>query len=174
MGSAGFDFTVDPPDVDETPLPAEAPVEYVLRVSGMKARAVGRPSGSVVLAADTTVVLDGVSIGKPTDHADAVRILRLLAGRSHSVLTGWHLISEVGERFGVEESIVHFHPRTDEELATYVARTQPFDKAGAYGIQGDDGWLIASVSGSRANVMGLPIRVIVEELEAVGIERSAL
>lgn len=173
LASAGYDFTTDPPDVDETQLPDEPPVEYVIRVSEAKARAVIRPPGAAVLAADTTVVLDGAAIGKPTDDADALRILGSLSGRAHSVLTGWHVVSDLGERFGVEESIVRFNQRSEEELREYVERTSPLDKAGAYGIQGDNGWLIASVTGSRANVMGLPIRVVTDELTALGVVRSA-
>lgn len=174
MASAGYEFTVDPPDVDETQLQDEPPVDYVIRVSESKATAVARPKGSVVIAADTTVVLDGTSIGKPIDDDDAVRILASLSGRTHSVLTGWHIVSDDGERFGVDESLVRFHPHTEEDLLDYVRRTQVLDKAGAYGIQGDKGWLIERVTGSRANVMGLPLKTIVAELDEIGVPRSAL
>ena len=173
MSSAGYDFSVVPPEVDESIIEGESPVDYVVRISESKARAVERGNGDVVLAADTTVVLEGDVIGKPLDAAHAVDILMRLAGRTHSVLTGWHIVSDQGERFGVDESRVRFRPRNEEELVDYVERTQPLDKAGAYGIQGDNGWLIESVAGSRANVMGLPVKTIVRELAELGVERSA-
>jgi len=100
-------------------------------------------------------------------------MLLSLVGRTHSVLTGWSLVSERLRRFGIEESFVTFNDRTEDELREYVSRTEPYDKAGAYAIQGDDGWLISGVSGSRSNVMGLPIREIVEALADFGIKRSA-
>lgn len=171
LSAAGYDFTVRVPDVDETPLPSEEPAALVLRLSGAKAQAVDRTT-EAVLAADTIVVLDGVIIGKPRDHQEAVDILRSLQGRAHSVLTGWTVLCGTEERFGVSESRVVFSDRTDDELAGYVERTQPFDKAGAYALQGDDGWLVTKVLGSRANVMGLPLADIVAALLDVGVERT--
>lgn len=172
LSAAGFDFTVQAPDVDETPLPSEEPAAMVLRLSGAKAAAADR-ADDVVIAADTIVVLDGVIIGKPIDTADAVSILRSLQGRAHSVLTGWTILSGEDERFGVAESRVVFSERSDEELADYVERTEPFDKAGAYALQGDDGWLVREVIGSRANVMGLPLADIVAALMDFGVTRTA-
>jgi len=173
LSAAGFDFETVVPDVDETPLDGEDPSEYVLRLSATKARAVHRGHHDIVLGADTTVVRDGIAIGKPIDEYDALSMLVGLAGRTHAVLTGWSVVGPHGERFGVEESSVTFHERSEDELRGYVQRTQPFDKAGAYALQGDDGWLVAAVEGSRANVMGLPIREIVTALAAFGIDRSS-
>ncbi len=173
LSAAGLTFTVDVPDVDESPLDLEPPAEYVLRLSAAKARAVARNVDDVVLGADTTVVLDGATIGKPRDAADALEMLLSLEGRTHSVLTGWTVIRGESERFGVEESLVTFHHRSRAELRDYVARTEPLDKAGAYALQGDDGWLVERVAGSRANVMGLPIREVVDALANFGIDRSA-
>ena len=173
LGTAGYTFEVIPPEVDETPHVDEQPPEYVLRLSAEKAAAVQAPPGTTVLAADTTVVLDGAPIGKPIDEADALAMLQALNGRTHSVLTGWTILSGIGERFGIAESRVTFTSRTDEELLGYIRRTRPYDKAGAYALQGDDGWLVASVTGSRANVMGLPVGEIVPVLEECGVERSA-
>jgi septum formation protein len=173
LSAAGFTFDVVVPDVDETLLGDEPPAEYVLRLSEEKAAAVPRGPGTVVLAADTTVVLDGRTIGKPDDADHAIAMLSELSGRTHSVLTGWTVAAPDRDRFGIAESRVTFRERSLDELASYVERTQPFDKAGAYGIQGDDGWLIRSVSGSRSNVMGLPVADVVAALEDSGVPRSA-
>ncbi len=174
LRTAGIAFTVVVPDVDESALPGESPADHVLRLSARKAAAVEPQPDTVVLGADTTVVLDGTIMGKPADADHAVAMLTALAGQTHSVLTGWTILGpDGGERFGVEESRVTFHPRSREELRDYVARTSPLDKAGAYALQGDDGWLIANVEGSRANVMGLPLREVVDALTHLGVERSA-
>jgi septum formation protein len=172
LSLAGIAFTTIAPDVDETPLTDETPAEYVLRLSEAKAHAVPRPGDGVVLAADTTVVLNGDIIGKPATAADAVAILTRLVGHTHSVLTGWTITDGERHRFGVDESMVTFNERTHDELVDYVERTQPFDKAGAYALQGDDGWLVSRVSGSRSNVMGLPIKEVVDALKDFGIERT--
>lgn len=172
LSIAGIGFTTIVPDIDESTIAGEEPGEYVLRLSGRKARAVAAGSDDVVLGADTAVVFDGQILGKPATTDEAVSMLTLLQGQTHSVLTGWTITSAASERFGVDESIVVFNERTEEELADYVARTQPFDKAGAYALQGDDGWLVADVRGSRSNVMGLPIKEVVDALRDLGIERS--
>jgi len=172
LSSAGYTFETKVPAVDETPLHDEPPGEYVLRLSAAKAHVVEHARNDVVLGADTTVVLDGESIGKPRDVDDALAMLVRLAGRTHSVLTGWTIVGPDAERFGVEESFVSFHRRSEKELRGYIARTEPFDKAGAYALQGDDGWLIEQVAGSRANVMGLPLKEVVDAFEAFGVRRS--
>ncbi|GMQ98451.1 MAG: nucleoside triphosphate pyrophosphatase YhdE [Acidimicrobiia bacterium] len=172
LRAAGFTFDTIAPDIDESVLDEEAPGEYVLRLGETKAGSVAVATHDVVLGADTTVVLDGAMLGKPADADEAVSMLRSLVGRTHSVLTGWSLMSESMKRFGIEESLVTFNDRTEDELRGYVYRTEPYDKAGAYAIQGDDGWLITGVSGSRSNVMGLPIREIVDALADFGITRS--
>jgi nucleoside triphosphate pyrophosphatase len=173
LTAAGITFDVVVPEVDESPRVDEPPAEYVLRLSEEKVDIViGGTEATVVLGADTTVVLDGGSIGKPTDRDHAVGMLMSMAGRTHSVLTGWTAKSSTARRFGVAESLVTFHERTRRELEAYVDRTQPFDKAGAYALQGDDGWLVAAVRGSRSNVMGLPIGEVVPALVELGVARS--
>ena len=172
LSLAGIEFTAVAPDVDETPLMDEAPAEYVLRLSEVKANSVQRSGDDAVLGADTTVVLAGAIIGKPSTAPEAVSILTALAGETHSVLTGWTITDGETHRFGVEESLVTFNERSHDELVAYVERTQPFDKAGAYALQGDDGWLVANVSGSRSNVMGLPVKEVIEALKGFGIDRS--
>jgi len=172
LGAAGISFDVMVPDVDESLMDGEPPSEYVLRLSDEKASRVPLVDRHVILGADTTVVLDGVSIGKPDDHDHAVSILMSLIGRSHSVLTGWTVRSSMSHRFGITESRVVFNDRSEAEVSEYVDRTRPFDKAGAYALQGDGGFLVSSVIGSRSNVMGLPIGDVVPALEDLGVVRS--
>ena len=172
LSVAGIAFTTIVPEVDETHRADEVPAEYVLRLSEVKAHVVPPSRDHVVLAADTTVVFNGTIIGKPSNASEAVSILSQLAGETHSVLTGWTITDGDTHRFGVEESFVRFNERNHDELVGYVERTQPFDKAGAYALQGDNGWLVAKVTGSRSNVMGLPIKEVVDALRAFGIERS--
>lgn len=171
LSAAGYTFSVSPPEIVEVHLQDEEPAEMVLRLSAAKAAAVA-DEGAVVLAADTVVVRDGMIIGKPADADEAVAILESLSGRVHSVLTGWPVRQREQERFGITESRVVFAARSRDELVDYVARTEPFDKAGAYALQGDDGWLVVEVKGSRSNVMGLPLTDIAEALAAFGVERS--
>lgn len=171
LGSAGYSFRVDIPHVDETQLPGEDPAEMVLRLSANKANAVQRSAHEVVLAADTIVVLDGAVLGKPIDRDDARRMLRELSGRSHVVYTGWTIRHREGERFGVAHSTVTFNALSDDAIASYVDDVDPLDKAGAYAIQADGGRLVRSVTGSRANVMGLPLGDIAAELTDLGVTR---
>ena len=173
MTVAGFTLDVRPPDVDERFLGDEKAAEAVLRIAELKATAVVRAPGEVVLAADTMVVLDGEALGKPVNSDHASRMLTALSGRTHSVLTGWTAIGDVGERFDITESRVTFKELSEEAIASYIADEQPFDKAGAYGIQGEAGRLIDRVVGSRANVMGLPLREVTEALSELGVERSS-
>lgn len=172
LAAAGFTFEVVHPDIDETPLKKEEPAAMVLRLSEAKA-AVAASNDTIVLGADTTVVRDGAMLGKPVDHAEAVQMLVSLEGRTHSVLTGWTVRKGERVEFGITETLVTFRSRTVSELSEHVRETKPMDKAGAYGIQGDDGWLIERVVGSRANVMGLPIGDIAPVLIDLGAARSA-
>jgi len=175
LSAAGYQFDVVHPNVGEEREPGESPDAMVLRLATDKAAAARVDAGpqSVVLGADTVVTVDGDVLGKPGSTEEAVAMLLRLEGRAHQVLTGWAIDAPHGERFGVVESIVRFNPRSEAELRDFVERTDPLDKAGAYAIQADDGWLIASVSGSRSNVMGLPIREVAEALAEVGVARSA-
>jgi septum formation protein len=173
LGTAGFALEARIPDVVETVLDDEPAPETVLRLAQLKADAIGRDASEVVLAADTMVVLDGKAFGKPLDRDNALEMLAELSGRTHSVLTGWVAIGDRGERFGVAETRVTFKELTEESIKAYVDDAEPFDKAGSYGIQGEDGRLIEQVTGSRANVMGLPLREVADALNDLGIVRSA-
>ncbi len=121
--------------------------------------------GLVVLGADTTVVCDGEILGKPVDAADAMRMLRMLAGRTHEVLTGVAVASAAGVVSGVETTLVTFAAMPEGELAAYCATAEPMDKAGAYGIQGYAARWIPRIEGCYFNVMGLPIARVVGMVE---------
>jgi septum formation protein len=149
-------FKVRPVDLDESPLPGESPRDYVLRLATEKAAARVEP-GELVLAADTTVVVDGEILGKPLDDDDACRMLRLLAGREHAVLTGIALQGFSGKAAEVDETLVRFSPLSGAEIDWYVATGEPRDKAGAYAIQGLGSLFVEAVEGSWSNVVGLPV-----------------
>ncbi|QNI36828.1 Maf family protein [Edaphobacter albus] len=160
---AGLDFTVESSDVDESAQPGEAPATYVQRLALEKAQAVWehhkaeQSQDLVVLGADTTVVCDGEILGKPIDPADARRMLRMLAGRTHQVLTGIAAVSLRGLFSEVEITQVYFDLIHEDELNQYIASGEPMDKAGAYGIQGYAARWIPRIEGCFFNVMGLPI-----------------
>jgi septum formation protein len=166
LAAAGLDVHVDPVDVDERPLPGEAPDAYVERVACLKAEAGAvRHSGRVVLGADTTVVVDGDVLGKPRDAAEAVTMLRRLAGRDHDVMTGVAVASDGRIESFVERTRVTMAPLSPADIDAYVASGEPFDKAGAYAIQGGAARFIAGFQGSYTNVVGLPLERLVEVLE---------
>jgi septum formation protein len=174
LRAAGFDFIIRSADVDERAHAGESPRDYVLRLAVDKARAVPRESDEVVLAADTTVVVDDGILGKPADDRDATRMLQRLAGRSHQVLTGVCVLwgDEVDAQVAATE--VEFLPMDADEIAWYVATGEPMDKAGAYGIQGRCARFISRVDGSYSNVVGLPLALVygmLKRLETPG--RSA-
>jgi septum formation protein len=163
LNAAAIDFDIMPADVDESVHDGESAEVYAARVAEAKARAVleGRPDRPV-LAADTVVVVDGRILGKPADAADAARMLRLLAGRQHDVLTavtvgGGALPAPVTR---VEWTRVEFAPLTDAEIAWYVASGEPMDKAGAYAIQGRASRFVERIDGSYSNVVGLPVALV--------------
>lgn len=161
-------------EVDETPRPGEPPGDYVLRLAREKAAATARP-GELVLAADTTVVVDGEILGKPRDGEDARRMLRRLAGREHEVLTGIALDEPGRERraSGVEVSRVRMAPLAEGEIAWYVATGEPMDKAGAYAIQGLGALFVEAVFGNYSNVVGLPIPGVYRLFAGLGYDLKA-
>lgn len=175
LESAGFGFRSIAPDADETPLAGESPEGMVVRLAAAKATAVADlvSADAVVLGVDTTVVLDGEAIGKPYDEAHAVEMILRLAGRSHTVFSGYVLLvaGDVVED-GVVESTVTMRPVTRNDAESYAATGEPLDKAGAYAIQGAAGGeLVANLDGSFSNVMGLPMEVLVPVLERWGVPR---
>jgi len=157
LRSAGLDFAIEPADVDETPLPGEAPVDYVERVAFDKARAVAG-AGRLVLAADTTVEIDGEILAKPSDKADARRMLNELGGREHAVHTGVVVLPDgASARSIVVTTAVRFVDLPPDVIEWYVATGEPLDKAGAYALQGRAAAFVESIDGSVTNVIGLPL-----------------
>ena len=159
LSQLGLAPRVVPADIDETPAAGENPVDYVRRVALEKAHVVlGREPDATIIAADTTIDLDGTVIGQPADDADARRILGLLSARTHRVHTAVAVVSDGHERVEVVTSLVTFHPLTDVMVDWYVGTGECAGKAGAYAVQGLGAALVAGVRGSTSNVIGLPLR----------------
>lgn len=169
LAAARIPFEVRPVDVDESPLEGEDPAAYVVRVARDKAAAFGALSpDTLVLAADTTVVVDGEILGKPADASDAARMLRLISGRWHEVLSGVAFRHPGEEGSLVDSSRVHVQPLSEDEIRWYVETGEPFGKAGAYAIQGLASRFIDRIEGSYSNVVGLPISRVYEGLRGLG------
>jgi len=167
LTAAGIEFTVRVADVDETPHEGEAPLDYVLRIAEMKARAVQATADEVVLAADTTVVLGDEIMGKPADAADASRMLRALSGKRHEVVTAICLRLGGDVETNIASTSVWFAPLSEAEIADYVASGESMDKAGAYGIQGLASKFIDRIEGSYSNVVGLPVALTYRRLRGI-------
>jgi septum formation protein len=167
---AGLDPQVRPPDVDETPLPGERPLEAVVRLASTKARAARRGQGEVVLAADTGVIVDGKLLGKPRDPEHAKAMLAALAGRAHEVATGV-VVRDTHGRLGsrVVTTSVLFAPLGAATISAYVDSGEPLGKAGAYEIQGRGAVLVERIEGSWTNVVGLPVVETLHMLAGAGV-----
>lgn len=164
-------FEVSCSDVDESFNPEQTPGEIVMELSNRKAQAVGKKHpGSYVLGADTVVVLDGMILGKPQDRAEAFAMLKALSGRTHAVYTGVSIIAHGSENNFYVKTDVVFWELTDDEINAYIHTGEPFDKAGAYGIQGQGSILVKEISGDYFSVVGLPVSKTVRELRNAGFE----
>jgi septum formation protein len=175
LSGAGLSFELAESGVEERRQPQERAREYAQRMAQAKALAVARRHhDSIVLGADTVVECEAEILEKPVDAADAQRMLTMLAGRGHRVITafavahGSHLIETEAV-----ESEVFFRPLSETEIRDYIASGEPFDKAGGYGIQGIGGGFICRVDGPRDNVMGLPVDKVLAALERCGVARPA-
>jgi septum formation protein len=168
LSAAGLTFTVRVPEIPEVRRVGESPRDYVERLAREKALAVAANPGEIILAADTTVVVDDEVLEKPSSPGDAVRMLRLLSGREHEVMTGVCLRSPGALASGVEVTRVRFVPLTEDEIAGYVASGEPMDKAGAYAIQGLASKFIDRVEGCYFNVVGLPVARVYRMLKEAG------
>ncbi len=157
LGLFHIPFTVRVADIDETMDPAKAPYDEVARVSLLKAKAVEAEAEDVVIAADTIVVCDGKTLGKPHSEEEAVQMLRLLSGRDHQVMTGMTVLRGDTHKSITEVTDIHFRELSENEIARYVASGEPMDKAGAYGIQGGAALFAEKLVGDYYNVMGLPV-----------------
>ncbi len=164
-------FRVEVPSSETSPRPEESPAQYALRAAQGKCREVfQRKQDCLVIGADTVVVVEGTILGKPVDPGDAERMLGLLSGREHQVITGLWVCSLLGEKGLFEVSTVRFGRLGAEEIRRYVASGEPMDKAGAYGIQGMAACFVEEVRGSYTNVVGLPVRrlyLVLKELFAL-------
>jgi len=171
LAQAGVRFDVLPAHIDETRWTGEDPADYVQRLALEKARAVhaAHPE-SLVLGADTTVELDGHAFEKPADREDAERMLRALSGRTHHVHTGLALLSPTGERTHIETTSVTFSAIAEADLRHYLSTAEPYDKAGAYGIQGYAARWIPRIDGDYFNVVGLPLAATVRLLQELGLQ----
>ena len=166
------DFRVLPSEFDESLVPAElGPADHVVYSATAKARDVAsRFPGSIVVGADTIVVVDGAILGKPAEEQDAARMLAMLSGRTHEVYTGIAVILGDAERSGVECTEVTFRELSEEIIRRYIATGEPMDKAGAYAIQGKGAVLIRCISGCYPNVVGLPLYKLSTLLGEFGVE----
>jgi len=170
LRQAGIAFTVHAAHINEDQRAGEPPVEYALRLAREKAQAIAQHyPQSYVLGADTIVVIDGESLGKPLDAADAMRMLRRLSGREHQVTTAVAVVSPGGNT-AVRSSTtkVCFREITDAEIAQYAAGGEPMDKAGAYAIQGGASRWANRIVGEFSNVVGLPLSLVTELLRSSG------
>jgi septum formation protein len=179
LRSAGIPFTVEPANIDETPRAGEAAHQCAERLAREKALAVWRTRPQdCVLGADTIVVVDDAILGKPVDAADAARMLRVLSGRVHRVITGVCLVRSgdsrdllnAGElaRSGSETTLVTVNALSEDEVREYVASGEPMDKAGAYAIQGMASRWIPRIEGDYSNVVGLPVALVYRMLREQG------
>ena len=183
LAQAGFAFEVRAANVNEDVRDGEEPIAYVVRLAREKAEAVYRDVGTkgpgtreqvpedqlIVLGADTTVVVDGQILGKPEDAADAARMLRMLSGRTHRVITGVAVVTAERMESAADETEVQFLTLSDEEIADYIATGEPMDKAGAYAIQGRAAKWIPRIVGDYFNVVGLPVSRVSTLLGSFGV-----
>ena len=181
LRNAGIAFTVCPSNIPELPRAGEIPRDCAQRLAREKAQAVLREQpGMLVLGADTIVVVDAEILGKPRDEADAMRMLRLLSGRTHQVTTGVCLVGpalrtenqklETGfEDTRSETTLVHMTALTDDDIHAYIASGEPMDKAGAYAIQGMASRWIPRIEGDYFNVVGLPVALVQSMLREHGM-----
>lgn len=175
LRNAGIPFTVYPADIPESPLAGESPRQCAERLAREKALTTSRQQfGKFVLGADTVVAVDDEILGKPRDQSDAMRMLRLLSGRTHQVITGVCLVGLDGsgnkfEDTRSETTSVTMSALTDDDIGSYIATGEPMDKAGAYAIQGTASRWIPHIDGDHSNVVGLPVSLVCRMLQEHGL-----
>lgn len=170
LGLLGIPFEIQVSQADETMNPAGDPAEQVAQVSQRKALAIQDAEDAVVIAADTIVVCDGEILGKPHSKEDACRMLSLLSGRSHQVMTGMTVMRGNHIESHTEITEVFFRQISQKEIIRYVESGEPMDKAGAYGIQGGAALFAEKLQGDYYNVMGLPVCRLTQMLKAAAPE----
>ncbi|NNF99306.1 MAG: septum formation inhibitor Maf [Desulfobacteraceae bacterium] len=167
LEQAGIEFTIEPSNFDESSVPVCAPDDYVKTLAMKKANDIsGRYTDSWIIGADTVVLIDGIVLGKPTSPDDARRMLMTLSGQTHQVLTGYAILCRsMNRQFAdVVRTDVRFKTLSKTEIEWYIRTGEPFDKAGAYAIQGLGTSLVRRISGSYTNVVGLPVCEVIEIL----------
>ena len=164
LKNAGIDFTVRVADADETIPEGTKPEDAVVFLAARKALAVERADDETVLGADTIVVLDDKILGKPKDREDAYNMIKNLSGRVHSVFTGVCAVGNGMSLTFAEETKVEFYPLTEDEINEYIGTDEPYDKAGAYGIQGLASKFIRGIQGDYFNVVGLPVSSVYKKI----------
>ena len=165
LKNAGVEFVVNPANIPEVRHPGEPPKDFAERMAKEKARAVwAGTKNEYVLGADTIVVVDDLVLGKPEDEQDGARMLRLLSGRKHDVITGVCLIGKDFEDVRSETTAVYFPALSDSDIRGYIASGEPMDKAGAYAIQGVASRWISKIEGDYSNVVGLPVALVLQLL----------
>lgn len=170
---AGFQFTVEPAEIDEV-MSQDNPACLVQNLALKKARAVAKlHPNDVVLAADTVIALDNHILGKPQDKEQAQKMLRMLSNRVHQVYTGYCILKQNRCEIGVSCTSVEFYPLSNEDIESYIATGEPFDKAGGYGIQSLGSLLVRKIDGDFYNVVGLPIAEISRLLRTFGSSKTA-
>ena len=170
LGLTGLDFVVRAADIDETMDLGKPPYDEVARVSRKKADAVDRTEDDMVIAADTIVVCGDTVLGKPKNAEDAFRMLRMLSGREHQVMTGMTVLRGNRAVTVTEVTRIHFRALSDGEIRAYIATGDPMDKAGAYGIQGGAALFVTGMEGDYYNVMGLPVCRLTMLLRELGLK----
>ena len=169
LGLFRIPFTVRAADIDETMDPALPAEQEVARVSRAKAMATPAKAEDVVIAADTIVVCNGKTLGKPKSEAQALEMLTMLSGRDHQVMTGFTVRRGSTVLTQTEVSHIFFRPLDEGEIDAYVATGEPLDKAGAYGIQGLAALFVTRLEGDFYNVMGLPLCALAQQLRKLGV-----
>lgn len=173
LTSAGVQFQVIPSHIDELQQPDETAKDFVLRLSQEKAAEVAdrsTVSGRWFIGSDTIVLCDEHILGKPENHDDSARMLRMLSGRNHQVVSGYAILDRHNNRW-VRRSItteVTFRILTDHEIKGYIASGEPADKAGSYAIQGLGSFMVTQINGSYSSVVGLPLAQIIDDLQSLG------
>ena len=170
LSQIGVPFVVRAPDIDESPAESELPVDYVRRLASAKGAAVQAASDELVLAADTTVEIDGTILGKPQDEADAASMLRQLSGRTHRVHTGVAVRLGGREHVDVCTTLVTFVDLDEATIHWYVSTGEPMGKAGSYAIQGAGAALVSRIDGSVSNVIGLPLDLAIDLAGRSGVD----
>ncbi len=171
LGMAGYEFDVVAPDIDESRLPAERAEDFVVRLAREKAAAIAgtQTQDACVLGFDTAVVLEDRIYGKPADEVEAAEMLLSLAGRTHTVFTGYCLQQGRDVEHGIDASRVSMRSVSEEEAVEYAASGEPLDKAGAYALQGIGRGFVSNVDGHRSTVIGLPLQHVIDLLTRRGI-----